>query len=57
MQKEKRIKDLEAGLEDAAETAETMILRDELGIPISASRSLTVFRVLARQARKVLGNK
>ncbi|KKM17266.1 hypothetical protein LCGC14_1677500 [marine sediment metagenome] len=49
-----RVVALEKGLEEAALMAESMVLRVELGTPLSQSKSVTVFAMLAKEARKVL---
>ena len=52
--KNERITALEKGLEEAVFMAESMTLRVELGTSLSQSKAVTVFTVLAREARKVL---
>lgn len=52
-----RVITLEKGLEEAALMAESMVLRVELDIPLSQSKAVTVFTVLAREARKILDKK
>lgn len=49
-----RVAVLEKGLEEAALMAESIVYRVELDIPLSQSKAVTAFTVIAREARKVL---